>query len=41
MEAMTDYIVPSLLLVVSLVALRKRENSYDLLLSGAADGLSL
>lgn len=38
---MTDYIVPSLLLVVSLVALRKRENSYDLLLSGAADGLKL
>ena len=38
---MTDYIVPILLLVVSLYALRKKENSYDLLLSGAADGLKL
>ena len=40
-EALTDYIVPSILLVVSLIALRKQENSYDLLLSGAADGLKL
>ena len=38
---MTDYIVPVLLLVTSLLALRKRENSYDLLLSGASDGLKL
>ena len=38
---MTDYIVPVLLLIVSLLALRKRENSYDLLLSGASDGLKL
>lgn len=38
---MTDYIVPVLLLVASLLALRKQENSYDLLLSGAADGLKL
>ncbi len=38
---MTDYIVPGLLLFISLVALRKRENTYDLLLSGAADGLKL
>ncbi len=38
---MTDYIVPLLLLGVSLVALRKKENSYDLLLSGAAEGLKL
>ncbi len=38
---MTDYIVPILLLAVSLFALRKQENSYDLLLSGAADGLKL
>ena len=38
---MTDYIVPSILLIVSLVALRKRENGYELLLSGAADGLKL
>ena len=38
---MTDYIVPILLLVASLFALRKQENSYDLLLGGAADGLKL
>ena len=40
-EEMTDYIVPILLLAASLLALRKQENSYDLLLSGAADGLKL
>ena len=38
---MTDYIVPLLLLGVCLFALRKQENAYDLLLSGAADGLKL
>ena len=38
---MTDYIVPILLLTASLLALRKQENSYDLLLDGAADGLKL
>ena len=38
---MTDYIVPILLLAASLLALRKQENSYDLLLEGAADGLKL
>ena len=38
---MIDYIVPLLLLAVSAVALGRRENSYDLLLSGAADGLKL
>ena len=38
---MTDYVVPVLLLAVSLIALGKRENSYDLLLNGAADGLKL
>ena len=38
---MTDYIVPILLLAASLLVLRKRENSYDLLLDGAADGLKL
>ena len=38
---MTDYIVPLLLLAASLFALRKQENSYDLLLSGATDGLKL
>lgn len=38
---MTDYIVPILLLVTSLLALRKQENSYDILLGGATDGLKL
>ena len=38
---MVDYIVPCLLLGISLVALRKQENAYDLLLGGAADGLKL
>lgn len=38
---MTDYIVPFLLLGVCLTALYKRENAYDLLLTGAADGLKL
>ncbi len=38
---MIDYIVPLLLLCASLLALRKRENAYDLLLNGAADGLKL
>lgn len=38
---MTDYIVPLLLLGVSALALRKKENTYDLMLSGAADGLKL
>ena len=38
---MTDYIVPLLLFFVSAMALRKKENAYDLLLTGAADGLKL
>lgn len=38
---MIDYIVPLLLLVSSLLVLRKKENSYELLLQGAADGLKL
>ena len=38
---MVEYIVPLLLLCASLLALRKRENAYDLLLNGAADGLKL
>ena len=41
MEEMTDYVVPILLLTVSLIALRKRESAYELMLSGAADGLKL
>lgn len=38
---MTDYIVPFLLLVSSVLALKKKENAYDLLLDGSADGLKL
>ncbi len=38
---MSDYIVPALLLTASLLALWKKENAYDLLLDGAADGLKL
>ena len=38
---MTDYIVPGILLAVSLLALRKKENVYDRLLEGAAEGLQL
>ena len=38
---MLDYLVPLLLLSASLFALRKQENSYDLLLQGSADGLKL
>lgn len=38
---MTDYIVPGILLLASVLALRKKESTYDLLLSGAADGLKL
>lgn len=36
-----DYIVPGILLVASAAALRKKENAYDILLGGAADGLKL
>lgn len=38
---MTDYIVPFLLLIAAAAALRRKESAYDLLLSGAADGLKL
>ena len=38
---MIDYIVPLLLSVTCSIALRKRENAYDLMLSGAAEGLKL
>lgn len=36
---MVDYIIPLILVAVSLLALRKRENIYDALLTGAAQGL--
>ena len=38
---MIDYIVPLLFLTASLLALRKQENTYDLLLRGGAEGLRL
>jgi len=38
---MTDYIVPLLLLLSCALALRKRENAYELMLGGAREGLSL
>lgn len=38
---MLDYLVPGILLGTSLLALRKRADSYDILLSGAKDGLEL
>lgn len=38
---MTDYIVPLLLLISSLLVLRKKENTYDILLDGAGEGLKL
>lgn len=38
---MTDYIVPLLLLGSALLTLHKKENAYDLLLQGGAEGLKL
>ena len=38
---MSDYIVPALLLAASLLALYHKENSYNILLSGAAEGMRL
>lgn len=38
---MYNYIIPLLLLAASAAALRKKENSYDLMLQGAAEGLKL
>lgn len=38
---MTDYIVPGLLLLICALALHKQENAYDLMLTGAAEGLKL
>ena len=38
---MTDYVVPVVLLASSLLALRRKENAYDLLLQGGAEGLKL
>lgn len=38
---MIDYIVPLLLFLVAALALGRRENAYNLLLDGAAEGLHL
>ena len=38
---MTDYLIPLLLLFATAGALGKRENVYDTLLTGAAEGLTL
>ena len=38
---MVDYLVPLLLFATCAVALRKKENAYDIMLSGAAEGLRL
>lgn len=40
-QKMTDYLVPLLLLFVSVLALRKKENAYDILLQGGQEGLQL
>ena len=38
---MTDYLVPLILLAVSALALRKKEDPYSLMLEGAAEGLQV
>jgi len=38
---MMDYLIPVLLLLASLLALHRKENAYNLLLDGAAEGLRL
>ena len=38
---MIDYLVPGLLLGICCAVLRKKENAYDLLLTGGAEGLKL
>ena len=38
---MSDYVVPAILLATSLLALYRKENSYDILLNGAAEGMRL
>jgi spore maturation protein B len=38
---MSDYVVPAILLATSLLALYRKENSYDILLNGAAEGMQL
>ena len=38
---MTDYLVPLILLTVSALAIRNKENAYNIMLQGAEDGLKL
>ena len=38
---MTDYLVPGILLLTSVLALGKRENGYAVMLEGAGEGLKL
>ena len=38
---MSDYIVPGIILLAALLALKRKENAYDILLTGAADGMKL
>ena len=38
---MTEYIVPCILLCTALAAMRRKENAYDIMLQGAAEGLQL
>lgn len=38
---MIDYIVPLILLISSLLVLRKKENSYELMISGCREGLQM
>ena len=38
---MTDYLIPLILLFLSLLALRRKENCYDILIQGAGEGLAL
>ena len=38
---MTDYLVPLLLFFSAALTLRKRENAYDLMISGGAEGLKI
>lgn len=38
---MTDYLIPAILLLAACGSLQKKENAYDLMIQGAADGLKL
>lgn len=38
---MTDYLIPCLLAFVGIASLHKKENGYEIMVSGAADGLRL